>query len=88
MIVLNQAQGELFDISRLSPNTNVTWTVPSDATLVSEQGSSQATVDFGDANGWVTATFDAGCGLQTLRMYVEVEPPFSGKITILRGVAS
>lgn len=60
----------------MSPGTNVTWTVPADATIISGQGTDEITVDFGDQSGEVTATSNDGCQNQTHVLLVEVEQPY------------
>ncbi|WP_421889227.1 family 16 glycosylhydrolase [Marinoscillum sp.] len=76
LVVANQASGEAYSITNVSNGTSVSWTVPAGATIVSGQGTKDVIVDFGTASGYVSATFNAGCGNQTLSMGVEVEPPY------------
>jgi len=76
LVVPNRASGEAYSIANVSNGTSVNWTVPAGATIVSGQGTKDVIVNFGDASGYVTATFNAGCGNQTLSMGVEVEPPY------------
>ena len=60
----------------MSPGTNVTWSVPQGATIVSGQGSNSVVVNFGDSSGAVSASFNDACGSQLLNLYVEVEGPY------------
>lgn len=79
-IVANQEQGVVYSVGNVGGGTNVTWTVPSDATIVSGQGSSSVTVNFGDASGDVTASFNE-CGAQSLTRGVTVDPPLTLEYT-------
>lgn len=74
--VAHQASGEVYTLGNLANNVNVTWTVPTGATIVNGQGSNSISVDFGSGSGDITATYDLGCGSQTLVMPVQVEPPY------------
>ena len=76
MVVDNMSQNEIFTLGNIASNVNVTWTVPSDAIIVSGQGTSQLTVDFGSASGDVTASFDDGCEARIISIPVTVEAPF------------
>lgn len=76
-IVLNQAQNKTYQIGNVSNNTNVTWSVPSGATIVSGQGTNEVTVNFGNDGGIITATFNNGCTSQVLNIDVTVEAPFA-----------
>ncbi|RIA09399.1 putative secreted protein (Por secretion system target) [Flavobacteriaceae bacterium MAR_2010_72] len=75
-VVSNQASDQVYTINNVSNNTNVTWTVPSGATIVSGQGTPSITVDFGSTSGDVSASFNDGCATQNYSLYVEVEPPY------------
>jgi len=79
-IVSNQEQGVVYSVGNVGGGTTVTWTVPSDATIVSGQGTSSITVDFGDASGDVTASFNY-CGAQSLTRSVHVDPPLYPEYT-------
>lgn len=76
-VVLNQAQNRSYRIGNISNNTNVTWSVPTGATIVSGQGTDKVTVNFGNDSGIVTATFNNGCTTQVLNIDVTVEAPFA-----------
>lgn len=80
-IVDNQEAGVTYSVSNLSGGTNVNWTVPTGATIVSGQGSSSIVVDWGTDSGDVTASYDPGCGAETLALNVKVEPPFVREFT-------
>ena len=77
LVVLNQAQGEVYTIGNVANNTNVTWSVPAGATIVSGQGSPEVTIDFGNSSGYVSAVVSTPCGTETFNMPVTVEPPFA-----------
>lgn len=47
---------QLYIVSNASPGSQYTWTVPSGATIVFGQGTSQIIVDFGDQDGNITVT--------------------------------
>jgi hypothetical protein len=72
-----QAQSQVYTIANVSNGTNVTWSVPADATIASGQGSDQVAVNFGATSGYVTATFNSGCATQTLSIDVTVDPPYN-----------
>ncbi|MEB8347201.1 family 16 glycosylhydrolase [Flavobacteriaceae bacterium KMM 6898] len=75
-VVVNQAQGVTYSLANIPPNTNVSWSVPQGATIVSGQGTSSIVVDFGAESGAISASFNDGCGTQLLNLYVEVELPY------------
>lgn len=75
--VNNREENVPFTIKQLAPGTQVTWTVPEDATIVSGQGTNQLLVNFGDQNGTVSATFNTGCEEKTIANYVSVGQPFA-----------
>lgn len=76
-VVTYQEQGVSYQLGNLPNNVNVNWTVPADATITSGQGSTTITVNFGANSGEVTASYDNGCGMETLVMGVIVEPPYT-----------
>ena len=80
-IVDNQEAGVAYFVSNLSGGTSVNWTVPAGAAIVSGQGSSSIVVDWGTTSGDVTASYDPGCGAETLAVNVKVEPPFVKEFT-------
>jgi hypothetical protein len=73
-IVTNQATGVVYTVGNVGAGTSISWTVPSDAAIVSGQGTSSITVDFGNESGDVTANFNE-CGSQTLSRSVAVDAP-------------
>ncbi|HKK76472.1 MAG TPA: family 16 glycosylhydrolase [Saprospiraceae bacterium] len=75
--VNNREESVAFTIQQLTQGTQVTWTIPEDATIVSGQGTNQIRVDFGDQSGTVSATFNNGCEDQTISNFVTVGPPFA-----------
>jgi beta-glucanase (GH16 family) len=76
-LVANQENNVAYSIGNVANNTNVNWTVPLGATIVSGQGTSQILVNFGSATGNVSASFNTACGTQQLNIGVVVEPAFS-----------
>ena len=72
-IVSNQASGVVYAVGN-SGGGSISWTVPSDATIVSGQGTSSITVDFGNDSGDVTATISS-CGGTVLSRSVTVDAP-------------
>ncbi|MFY0607110.1 MAG: family 16 glycosylhydrolase [Cyclobacteriaceae bacterium] len=76
-LVDHQAANETYTIANIPNGTNVTWTVPADASIASGQGTDQVSVNFGSNSGYVTATFNSGCETQTLSIDVTVDPPYS-----------
>ncbi|PHN08101.1 Ig-like domain-containing protein [Flavilitoribacter nigricans] len=75
-VVENQASGVVYTIGNTGGGTSINWSVPSGATIVSGQGTSEVTVDFGSASGPVSATINDGCTVYDLAIAVEVEPAF------------
>lgn len=80
-IVDNQETGVAYSVSNLSGGTNVNWSLPTGTTIVSGQGSSSIVVDWGATGGDVIASYDPGCGAETLTLNVKVEPPFIQEFT-------
>jgi beta-glucanase (GH16 family) len=75
--VANQESGVTYNVGNLANGTSVTWTVPTGATIVSGQGTTQVSVNFGNTSGNVMATFSTPCGSQQLTLPVQVEPPYT-----------
>lgn len=75
-VVANQAAGQVYSLGNVAPGAAITWTVPADAVIVSGQGSTQITVDFGAGSGPVSASINDGCSTSQRSMEVEVEPAF------------
>jgi len=76
-VVSNAATGIKYNVDKIASNVNVTWSVPSGATIAAGQGTSEVTVNFGSSSGNVTATFNTGTGSQSLPIGVIVEPIYS-----------
>lgn len=76
-VVDHQASGETYELHNVSNSAAITWTVPTDAIIISGQGTSTLTVDFGSGSGYVTASVDNGCGPELYNVGVEVEPPYA-----------
>ncbi len=73
-IVQYMAGGVQYAIGNVSKNTNVTWSVPAGATIVSGQGTPNVTIDFDSAGGDVIAEVSTSSGTKTLKVDVLVEP--------------
>ncbi len=54
--------GNVYSIDPVSNATNYVWTVPSDATVTSGQGSTSVTISFGSESGDVSVTAENSCG--------------------------
>lgn len=76
-LVPYQSAGQVYSIGNVPANTNVTWTVPAGATIVSGQGTPNLTVNWGSQGGNVVANVAWSCGAKTLQIGVEVEPPLT-----------
>ena len=74
--VANQAAGITYSIGNVAGNTNVSWSVPAGATIVSGQGTPNVTVNWGNTGGTLSGQFNTSCGTQTRSMKVTVEPPY------------
>jgi hypothetical protein len=59
------ATGITYSISPVSGATTYTWTVPSGATIVSGQGTTSITVNFGTTSGNISVTAGNSCGTST-----------------------
>ncbi len=78
-VVSYQESGVAYSVANASGT--IQWTVPSDATIVSGQGTSSITVDFGTSSGPVTATLSGGCAPGDLSVDVEVEAAYERSFT-------
>lgn len=76
-VVANQATNAVYNVDKLPSGTNVSWTVPSDASIASGQGTNELAVNFGSTSGNVTATYDVGNGNESVAIDVLVEPSYS-----------
>ncbi|MEL6143481.1 MAG: family 16 glycosylhydrolase, partial [Bacteroidota bacterium] len=75
--VENAATGQIYRIRNIDPDTEVNWSVPSGATIVSGQGTSVISLDWGTSGGTVTAEIMLDCGVQNIALDVFMEPTFS-----------
>ena len=75
-LVDHMESGVTYQVDNLPSGSSVSWTVPAGATIVSGQGSSTITVDWGAAGGTVTATPSNDCGNGPVQIEVTVDPPF------------
>ena len=80
-VVANQATGEVYSVGNAFSGSSFSWTVPAGATIVSGQGTSSITVDWGTSGGDVTADVSSTCGNQQLVLGVEVEPAYAYDFT-------
>ncbi len=60
--VQTNSTGELYSISTVPEATSYTWTVPTDATITSGQGTTSITVDLGTTSGYVRVSYENACG--------------------------
>lgn len=60
--VCENATGEVYSISPVNGASSYTWTVPSDASIVSGEGTTSIIVNFGINSGDICVTADNGCG--------------------------
>ena len=60
--VAQNATGVVYSISAVTGATNYTWTVPAGATVVSGQGTTSITVNFGTSGGNVSVRSESTCG--------------------------
>ena len=76
--------GVTYSIDAVGNADSYTWTVPADATIVSGQGTTSITVDFGITNGNVSVRSENSCGnsssYSTLAITLEPEPTCSDGI--------
>lgn len=77
VVVANQASGQVYRIGNAAPGASINWTVPTGATIVSGQGTSEITVDFGSESGTVSAVVSDNCTTYNLAVPVEVEPAYN-----------
>jgi beta-glucanase (GH16 family) len=74
--VANQATGQVYSVGNGGPGASYNWSVPAGASIVSGQGSSSITVNWGTTGGNVTAIVGTSCGNVTLATDVFVEPAY------------
>jgi len=89
--VCANATGVSYGVAAVSGATTYTWTVPSGATIVSGQGTTSISVNFGTTSGNVTVTAGNTCGTssaQTSAVTVTSIPATPGAITGNTGVCA
>ncbi|NTW33249.1 MAG: DUF2341 domain-containing protein, partial [Bacteroidetes bacterium] len=64
--------GQSYSISPIAGATTYTWSAPADASIVSGQGTTSITVDFGVSSGNVSVTAGNSCGTNTSSLSVAV----------------
>ncbi len=69
--------GLSYSIAAVTLATSYNWTLPSDATLVTGQGTTSITVDMGNQTGNVSVRAESGCGNST---YIDLAITFSNSI--------
>jgi len=80
--VSNQAQGEVYSIQGAPEAASFNWSVPAGAAIISGQGTSSITVDWGTEGGLVSVAVNSACGERRLSTGVEVEPAFVPLLTL------
>ena len=73
--------GVVYSVGNAFSGSTFDWTVPAGATIVSGQGTSSITVDWGTSGGDVTVSLASGCGSEVLAVPVTVDPPYSYDFT-------
>ncbi len=73
--------GVVYSVANAFSGSSFTWSVPAGATIVSGQGTSSITVDWGAAGGDVTVDVVSGCGTEQMAIPVTVDPPYSYDFT-------
>ncbi len=71
-IVPPNAVGQVYTINNTESGTTYLWSVPSDATIVSGQGTNEIVVDFGNTNGDVSVDVTNTCGTITYAIPVSI----------------
>ncbi len=77
----NQEEGSTYSIQNAPDGSTYSWTVPDGASIVSGQGTSQITVDWGDTGGDIQVEVAGTCDTETLTVNVFVEPPLARILT-------
>lgn len=75
--VANQAQSEVYSLNNVPAGSMVNWTVPAGATIISGQGTSSITVNWGDLGGDVVVTIGNDCYNRQIILNVAVEAPIA-----------
>lgn len=65
-VVANAAQGKVYTLSQAAVGSTVNWSVPTGSTIVSGQGTTSITTNFGTSNGNVTAQYNDNCNTNYL----------------------
>jgi len=73
----NQEAGVVYSVGNAFGGSTFNWSVPAGASIVSGQGSSSITVDWGGESGDVTVAITSGCGDDVLAMPVRVDPLYA-----------
>ena len=77
----HQESGVVYSVLGAFSGSTFNWTVPAGATIVSGQGTSSITVDWGSTGGDVTVDVPSDCGSHELVVPVAVDPPYSYDFT-------
>lgn len=80
-VVPNQATGEVYSVGNAFTGSSFSWAVPAGAAIVSGQGTSSITIDWGTTGGDVTVDLSSACGNEQLALGVEVEPSYAYEFT-------
>lgn len=74
-MVCSGAAGVTYTISAVPSASTYTWSIPAGATIVSGQGTTQITVNWGSQQGWVYVNAGNSCGTSAnAQKYVNVNP--------------
>jgi beta-glucanase (GH16 family) len=73
-VVANAAQGKIYTLSQTASGATINWSVPAGSTIVSGQGTSNITVNFGTSNGNLVATYNDNCNTNyALTMPIKIQ---------------
>ncbi|MEM1326099.1 MAG: family 16 glycosylhydrolase [Bacteroidota bacterium] len=72
--VANRAEGVRYTLDNVPDGATVLWTLPSDASFVTNNDGTQVTVDWGDTSGKLTAVVETACETTTIVLDVRVAP--------------
>ena len=67
------ATARIYSIDNI-PNTTYNWSAPSDATIVSGQGTNEVSIDFGTQDGTVSVDVTNSCGIETYLTPISIDP--------------
>ncbi len=79
--VENMEGGVVYSVGNAFAGSSFSWTVPAGATIVSGQGTSSITVDWGATGGDVTVAYTSSCGNDQIAMPVSVNPAYAHDFT-------